>query len=551
MEEWQPKQYVRRVAVVGCGVAGLTAIKACLEEGLEPHCFEMNSDIGGVWYTSDSPKPGGGPQMYDSLITNISKAMMCFSDFPCPPHYPPFLPHKLFQQYLHSYAQHFELQKHITFNTKVLEVAKAEDYITSGRWTVTTTKVQADKQTEEKTTSEFDAVILCQGFYRVPHSPHVPGMKEEFKGKIHHVDSYKNPQDFRDRTVIVVGSASSAGDVACDTAPVAKQVYLSVHHGAYTISRLVNGRTPWDFLLRRVTLNYVPRSLAHRVMVAKASKWLDPVSSGLKPKPSQPRSQNNFIVNDQLPFKIMTGQLKVVAHIEKLTGNAEAHLEDGTVLREIDDIIFATGYKHDFSVIDPSFLSSEPESEKLELYKMTFPLSLPHDTLTLLGCLRANGPIPPLLENQARLAARVISRKHKLPERSMRRHDVDLINSQQLERHGCLKYAFQYLDIADNIATELGIKPNWWHFCLQGDVKMALAVLLGPAHPFHYRLVGPHTWDGARDAIFSAYRETVFATQHRKVAIEEGKERGGSGELRWLLWMVLSLLGLCLAWLCL
>ena len=39
-------QCVKRVAVVGCGVSGLVAIKSCLEEGLEPTCFEMNSDIG-------------------------------------------------------------------------------------------------------------------------------------------------------------------------------------------------------------------------------------------------------------------------------------------------------------------------------------------------------------------------------------------------------------------------------------------------------------------------------------------------------------------------
>lgn len=38
-----------RVAVVGAGVSGLTAIKCCLEEGLEPTCFEQSRDIGGLW----------------------------------------------------------------------------------------------------------------------------------------------------------------------------------------------------------------------------------------------------------------------------------------------------------------------------------------------------------------------------------------------------------------------------------------------------------------------------------------------------------------------
>lgn len=37
---------VRSVAIIGAGVAGLAAVKTCLEEGLEPTCFERNSDIG-------------------------------------------------------------------------------------------------------------------------------------------------------------------------------------------------------------------------------------------------------------------------------------------------------------------------------------------------------------------------------------------------------------------------------------------------------------------------------------------------------------------------
>lgn len=40
---------VRRVAVVGAGVSGLAAIKCCVEEGLEPTCFEQSEDIGGLW----------------------------------------------------------------------------------------------------------------------------------------------------------------------------------------------------------------------------------------------------------------------------------------------------------------------------------------------------------------------------------------------------------------------------------------------------------------------------------------------------------------------
>lgn len=44
-----------RVAVVGAGVSGLAATKCCLDEGLEPTCFEQSQDIGGLWrYTVSS-----------------------------------------------------------------------------------------------------------------------------------------------------------------------------------------------------------------------------------------------------------------------------------------------------------------------------------------------------------------------------------------------------------------------------------------------------------------------------------------------------------------
>ncbi|XP_012413209.1 flavin-containing monooxygenase 1 isoform X2 [Trichechus manatus latirostris] len=39
----------KRVAIVGAGVSGLASIKCCLEEGLEPTCFERSDNLGGLW----------------------------------------------------------------------------------------------------------------------------------------------------------------------------------------------------------------------------------------------------------------------------------------------------------------------------------------------------------------------------------------------------------------------------------------------------------------------------------------------------------------------
>lgn len=39
----------KRIAVIGAGISGLGAIKCCLDEDLEPTCFERSDDIGGLW----------------------------------------------------------------------------------------------------------------------------------------------------------------------------------------------------------------------------------------------------------------------------------------------------------------------------------------------------------------------------------------------------------------------------------------------------------------------------------------------------------------------
>ena len=43
----------KKVAVIGAGVSGLSSIKCCLDENLEPTCFERTSDFGGLWKFAD------------------------------------------------------------------------------------------------------------------------------------------------------------------------------------------------------------------------------------------------------------------------------------------------------------------------------------------------------------------------------------------------------------------------------------------------------------------------------------------------------------------
>lgn len=40
---------MKRVAVIGAGVSGITSVKVCKDYGFDVVCFEKTEDIGGLW----------------------------------------------------------------------------------------------------------------------------------------------------------------------------------------------------------------------------------------------------------------------------------------------------------------------------------------------------------------------------------------------------------------------------------------------------------------------------------------------------------------------
>lgn len=53
--------------------------------------------------------------IYRSLTINISKEMMCYSDFPIPADYPNYMHNAKILKYFMMYAEHFKLRQHIRF----------------------------------------------------------------------------------------------------------------------------------------------------------------------------------------------------------------------------------------------------------------------------------------------------------------------------------------------------------------------------------------------------------------------------------------------------
>ncbi|KAK3516612.1 hypothetical protein QTP70_021935 [Hemibagrus guttatus] len=209
----------RRVAVIGGGTSGLTSIKCCLDEGLEPVCFESSDDIGGLWRFKETAEAEHS-SIYRSLVLNTSKEMTCFSDFPMPAHYPNYMHHSMQLKYLRLYAEHFDLLKYIRFQTTVLSVRQRHDFSDTGQWEVVT-----EGRDGHRGTQVFDAVLVCSGSFTHPVTPlsSFPGI-DTFPGKCFHSWEYKDPHSFHGKRVVVIGTGNSGGDIAVEISRVAEKV---------------------------------------------------------------------------------------------------------------------------------------------------------------------------------------------------------------------------------------------------------------------------------------------------------------------------------------
>ncbi|NXV63380.1 FMO5 monooxygenase, partial [Molothrus ater] len=501
----------RRVAVIGAGASGLCALKCCLDEGLEPTCFERSKDIGGLWRFEEHPEDGRA-SIYRSVIINTSKEMMCFSDFPIPEDFPNYMHNSKIMEYFRMYAQHFDLLRHIRFRTSVCRVSKRPDFASSGQWEVVT------ESEGKQEAAVFDAVLVCSGHHTNAHLPlsSFPGL-EKFEGCYLHSRDYKNPQPFFEKRVVVVGIGNSGIDIAVELSHTAKQVFLSTRRGSWVLHRVADNGYPFDvsYASRFLHLiqNLVPKSILNSLMEWKLNARFDHTLYGLKPKHGV--LDTHPTVNDDLPNRIISGRVRVKPNIQEFT-ETSAIFEDGT-REDVDAIVFATGYSFSFPFLEGCVKVVENE---IPLYKFMFPPDLEKPTLAFIGLIQPWGAIMPISELQSRLAIYVFKGNGKAPAQhgaatltpgaarakpSRRSPSLAARRYVKSQRH---TIQVDYIPYMDELALQLGVKPNLLSLFLT-DPRLAMEVAFGPCTPYQYRLRGPGAWAGARAAILSQRQRVV------------------------------------------
>ncbi|XP_019601297.2 flavin-containing monooxygenase 2 [Rhinolophus sinicus] len=502
----------KKVAVIGAGVSGLISLKCCVDEGLEPTCFERTKDIGGLWRFMENVEDGRA-SIYQSVITNTSKEMSCFSDFPMPEDFPNFLHNSKLLEYFRIFAQKFDLLKYIQFQTTVLSVKQRSDFSSSGQWEVVT------ETKGEEQRAVFDAVMVCSGHHIAPHIPleSFPGI-EKFKGQYFHSRQYKRPEGFEGKHILVIGLGNSASDIAVELSKKAAQVFISTRNGSWVISRVSECGYPWDVVFhtrfRSMLQNVLPRTLQKWMMERKMNQWFNHENYALEPHNRYLMKEP--VVNDDLPSRILCGAIKVKSRVTELTETA-AIFEDGTVEEDIDAIVFATGYTCSFPFLEDSLVKVEDNA--VSLYKYVFPPQLEKPTLACIGLIQPLGSIFPTVELQARWVTRVFKGVCSLPSEKTMMADISKRNKKRIDLFGeSMSQMLQtnYIEYLDELAVEIGAKPDLLSLVLK-DPKLAMKLYFGPCNSYQYRLVGPGQWEGAMNAILTQKQRMLKPLKTRTV----------------------------------
>lgn len=276
----------RTIAIVGAGPSGVTAAKYLRAEKAFDRIvlFEQRSRSGGIWnytggqrdedlFTVPQTNPRGRNQdpkwigrihpedthakngssgrdtdlsflspMYEKLETNIPRGLMGFQDLDWPEDSQLFPTHKTVLKYIDDYGK--DVKDLVQYETQVINAEPSSD-ATDSSWRVRTRRLRTKDEQEET----FDALIVANGHFIVPHIPDIPSISEwhaKCPGAISHSKYYRRPEEYCGKKVIVVGNSASGADISNQIAPYCQQPLLwssrsvsllSASHGAAGKSR--------------------------------------------------------------------------------------------------------------------------------------------------------------------------------------------------------------------------------------------------------------------------------------------------------------------------
>ncbi|KZM24218.1 uncharacterized protein EKO05_0010870 [Ascochyta rabiei] len=324
---------VKRVAVIGLGPSGAITIDALAQEQAfdSIRVFERREAPGGCWLEDSTPPPNLLPEdlaalatrtgdlplqipsklparqaklsqarhaessVYPYLETNVDHTAMSFSQETIPEQRSqlsiskhgddtPFRSHAVIRGYIESLVNRKGYASLVSYNTSIELAEKV-----GSEWRLVLRKA-GDNQLEDEWWEEgFDAVIVASGHFNVPYIPKIDGLdafERLWPGSVKHSKMFRGRDAYKNKRVIIVGASVSGGDIAYDLAGIAKAPVYAV-------------------------------ILGHKL---------------------------NGYFGDEAFKHPNIAQKPTISHVDTSGGQRTVHFTDGTSVKDVDEIIFGTGY---------------------------------------------------------------------------------------------------------------------------------------------------------------------------------------------------------------
>ena len=300
--------------VIGGGQAGLSVGYHLAQRDLPFVILDANERVGDSWRNRWESLRLFTPARYNGLAG---------MPFPGPAH--TFSTKDEVADYLEAYAARFELP--VRTGVRVDQLSRNGDRLIV---------IAGDRR------FEAENVVVAIGTYQVPRVP--PFAPELDPGIVQlHSSHYRNPSQLQEGSVLVVGVGNSGGEIALDVAG---------QHATW-IAGKETGHVPFrneGAPARFVFLPLLFRFIGHRVLTTHT-----PIGRKVRPKLL---SHGAPLVRVR-PKDIAAAGIKRVPRVVGVRDGLPA-LEDQRVL-EVENVIWCTGFRPDFSWIDLPVFGEEKE----------------------------------------------------------------------------------------------------------------------------------------------------------------------------------------------
>jgi putative flavoprotein involved in K+ transport len=306
------------VLIIGGGPAGLATGAVLRRAGVPAVILEKSDDVGASWR-----------RHYDRLHLHTVRWLSHLPGFRFSREHGRWVSRDGVVGYLERYVRHHQLD--VRTGVEVSGLERDDD---------------ADEWVLDTSAGELRArfVVVATGYNHTPVLPDWPG-RDGYEGELIHGSEYRNPEPYRGRDVLVVGSGNTGAEIAVDLVEGgAGRVRIAVRTPPAVLLRETNGipSQVTGLMLRRLPLP-VADALARgtaRMLVGDLTEY------GLPPNR---RPITRAVKEDVVPILdvgmvklVKERRIEVVAGVERLDGR-DVVLMDGSRVQP-DAVIACAGY---------------------------------------------------------------------------------------------------------------------------------------------------------------------------------------------------------------